>query len=109
MPVIDVRRVTREMLTEPIEVHVEGFSLDLNSARSIADQKASQCSKNPVLLAWFEKRTGRHSPNIAYGCQEKPSWLIYAQFRGGSISVDINDQEYVFVYRPGEFTSYLFV
>ena len=102
----DIRHVTREMLDRPIEVCVDGAALDLNSARSIADGKAGEMSNNPILLAWFEKKSGRHSPNIAYGCQEKPSWLVYAQFRGGSISVDINNQEYVFVYRPGEIRPY---
>jgi hypothetical protein len=104
--VTDRRRVTREMLNVPIVVRVEEELLDLNLARTIADRKASEFSVKPVLLAWFEKKTGRHSPNIVYGCQEKPSWLVYAQFRGGSISVDINDEEYVFVYRPGEIRPY---
>jgi hypothetical protein len=29
---------------------------------------------------------------------EKPAWLIYAESRGGRIVVDINDEDFIFVY-----------
>jgi hypothetical protein len=104
--VADPRRITRDMLHRPIDVHVNGTPLNLKNAKVIADEKALEFSSNPILLAWFEKKTGRHSPNIVYGAQEKPSWLVYAQFRGGSISVNINNEEYVFIYRSGDHTPY---
>jgi hypothetical protein len=30
---------------------------------------------------------------------EKPVWLVHAESRGADISVDINNEDYVFVYK----------
>ncbi len=53
--VIDGRRVTREMLNRPVDVRV-GFSLDLNAARSIADQKANELSTKPVYWPGLRRK-----------------------------------------------------
>ena len=29
---------------------------------------------------------------------EKPAWVIYAESRGGNITIDINQEEYIFIY-----------
>lgn len=52
----DPRRITRDMLHRPIDVHVNGTPLNLKNAKVIADEKALEFSSNPILLAWFEKK-----------------------------------------------------
>jgi hypothetical protein len=52
-----------------------------------------------MLLAWYEAKSGRFSPAVECCSETKPGWLVYAESRGGNIAIDINDQEYVFVYR----------
>jgi hypothetical protein len=57
-----------------------------------------------MLLSWFDKKSGRYSPHEAECCPEgKPSWVEYARSRGGSLTIDINDEEFVFVFmgKPG--------
>lgn len=88
----------KQMLTNSIDVNVDS-RLDYDQAREIADRKASEAVPDPMLMAWYEKRTGRFSPQVECCSEEKPGWLVYAESRGGDIIVDINDQEYVFVYR----------
>jgi hypothetical protein len=95
---IDTRPISKEMLNEPIIIETDE-SIDFSRARAIADMKAKESAKIPMLLAWYDKKTGRHSPNIICGCGTKPSWLEYAQSRGGNISIDINKLQFVFVYR----------
>jgi hypothetical protein len=51
-----------------------------------------------MLLAWYEKKTGRYSPPVECCGKEKPSWVVYAESRGGNITIDINKEEYVFIY-----------
>ncbi len=58
-------------------------------------------SEQPMLLAWFDRKAGKSTPDVICFGTRKPNWLVYAERRGGTLSVDINDQEYVFVYRPG--------
>lgn len=92
-------QLAKSMLANPIEVRAEDENLDFTRAKHIADQKAQDVSKDPLLLAWFDKKTGRFSPQVECCDPDKPAWLVYAESREGTIVVDINDEEYVFVYR----------
>ena len=88
----------KDMLRNPIEVRVDG-DLDFARARESADKEARKKSADPMLLAWYDGKTGKFSPRVECGAEDKPGWLMYAESRGGSIVIDINDLEYVFVYR----------
>jgi len=89
--------VTKDMLTRPIHLTVTE-ALDLTRARTLADQKAREVSGDPMLLSWYDRKRGIFSPDVECCGEDKPAWLIYAESRGGNITVDINDEEYVFVY-----------
>lgn len=91
--------VDKQMLTNAIDVSANA-NLSFGEAREIADQKASEVTDEPMLMAWYEKKTGKFSPQVECCSEEKPGWLVYAESRGGNVIVDINSQEYVFVYRP---------
>lgn len=93
------RTLTKEMLPNAVSVRVEEPLADLAAARRIADQKASELASEPMLLAWYETKSGRFSPDVECCSETKPGWLVYAESRGGYIAIDINDQEYVFIYR----------
>lgn len=90
--------LTREMLTGAIEVKVKEESLDFNLARAVADQKAREAGGEPMLLAWFNSKTGEYSPKVECCHENRPAWLVYALSRGGDIIIDINHETYVFVY-----------
>ncbi len=91
----------KEMLPNRIAVQYAQGHLDFDRARKIADEKANEHFENPMLMAWIDSKTGKFSPNIVCCQESKPSWLVYAENRGGDLSIDINDMEYVFVYRRG--------
>lgn len=94
------RMVTKQMLPDAIEVSIaREENLDFDRAREIADQKARERSDDPMLMAWYEKKSGAFSPQVECCSEEKPGWLVYAQSRGGDTIVDINGEEYIFVYR----------
>lgn len=89
----------REMLKNPILVRADEGGLDWAGARKLADQEAQKKSADPMLLAWYNGRSGEFSPKVECCGEDKPAWLIYAESRGADIVIDINDEEYVFVYR----------
>ncbi len=93
--------LTREMLPNRIPVTSGLPIVDFQQARQLADQKALEYLAQPMLMAWYDSNAGKFSPNIVCCQEHKPSWLVYAETRGGELSVDINDLEYVFVYRQG--------
>lgn len=92
------RSLSREMLPNRIGLDFEDTPLDLKAARLLADQKAQEVLSEPMLLAWYERDTGRFSPQVECCGEEKPSWVVYAESRGADLSVDINRQTYVFIY-----------
>lgn len=51
-----------------------------------------------MLLAWYDRKRGRFSPNVVCCSERKPGWVVYAESRGGNITIDINDESYVFIY-----------
>ena len=87
------------MLNNPIEVRtcrIPGL-LYARFMRTRAEKAVE-----PMLLAWFDKKSGNFSRSNMLRTATKPSWLVYAEACGGHIAVDINDEEYVFVYRDVE-------
>jgi hypothetical protein len=93
--------VTKEMLPGPIEVLAEGEPVDFATAKGLAYERAVQVLSEPMLLAWFDRNRGKYSPDVVCCDYDKPTWLVYAESRGGRISIDVNNLDYVFVYREG--------
>jgi len=94
--------LTRDMLKNPVHLQVKDEDLDFARAKQLADKEAQKVTADPMLLAWYNGKTGQYSPPVACCGEDRPTWLIYAESRGGNIYIDINDLEYVFVYRPFE-------
>ena len=95
---ISCKKLSRDHITNAISITHKRGKLDLKTAKDIAFETARTKVPEPMLLAWYEKKTGRFSPPVQCCDEEKPSWLVYAESRGGEVVVDINDLEYVFVF-----------
>ena len=93
--------LTREMLQDPVDLRIEDPALDFSRAKQQADRRARELCEAPMLLAWFDANTGRYSPDLICCREDKPTWLTYAESRGGDLVIDINGEEYVFVYLRG--------
>ena len=75
--------------------------IDFNTAHSLAKDEAKQYLNDPMTLSWLNRATGQHSPDVDC-CQEdgKESWEIYAESRGGTVRIEIENQ-YVLIFREG--------
>ena len=91
--------LTREMLKNPIDIQVDDPNLDFSQAQTLARRRAGEVCAGPMLLAWLDRARGAFSPNLTCCREDKPSWLTYAESRGGDLVIAINDLEYVFVFR----------
>ena len=94
-----VKASIKTFLTNPIRLRSDKESLDFETAKKIADQKAKELCSDPMLLAWYQGKTGDYVPKTECGVGDKPAWIIYAESRGGDITIDIDDEEYVFIYK----------
>jgi hypothetical protein len=85
-----------------LDVSVDESDVPFPEAKRIADQAAREAALHPMLLAWFERRTGEHSPRVECCGEDRPAWRVYAESRGANLTVRLNDGDYEFVYRSQE-------
>jgi hypothetical protein len=98
MIMLACERPDKNMLPNPVHLRTDG-DLDFMKAQNIAKDQAKAYYSEPMLLSWFDKKNGRYSPHEAECCVEgKPSWVEYARSRGGNLTIDINDDDFVFVF-----------
>ncbi len=90
----------RKYLTNPIAVNVASKPLDLETAKRIAAEKAREQSPDAMLLSWYDGKTGEAVPKAECGFGDKPGWITFAESRGGTLTIDINAGEYIFMYKP---------
>lgn len=90
--------VTNDMLPNRVAVKEHG-EVSFEKARELADRTVRDRLSAPMLMAWFDRKTGAFSPQVECCSEEKPGWVVYAESRGGSLTVDVNDGAYYFVYR----------
>ena len=81
-----------------IEFKIDNYSLDFAEAKNLAKQKAKETCADPMLLSWYQGKTGESYPNLECGPGDKPAWIVYAESRGGDLTIDINEGQYVFIY-----------
>lgn len=90
--------VTRDLFKNVVDISVPQ-GLDLKRAKAIADARAHEIAPDPMLLAWYDRRAGKFSPHVDF-CEfdNRPVWLVFAESRGGNITIDINNEEFIFIY-----------
>ena len=81
-----------------IKIKVANPELDFAEAKDIAKQKAKEMVADPMLLSWYQGKTGESYPNTECGPGDKPAWIVYAESRGGDLTIDINGGDYIFIY-----------
>jgi hypothetical protein len=84
-------------LINPVKIKTDRPDLDFVAAQSMADEKVKSLCPDPVLISWYDATTGKSHPT-ACGSARKPGWLDYAESRNCDITVDINDEQYIFIY-----------
>lgn len=87
-----------DYLGRTIQLTVDEPGLDFAEIKDRAKQKAKETCADPMLLSWYNGKTGQAYPNVECGVREKPAWIIFAESRGGDLTIDVNDGQYVFIY-----------
>jgi hypothetical protein len=88
----------KDYLGKHLEFKIDNHDLDFAEAMDIAKQKAKEICDDPMLLSWYQGKTGESYPNLECGPGDKPAWIVYAESRGGDLTININEGQYVFIY-----------
>jgi hypothetical protein len=81
-----------------IALKIDDPNLDFTKAKDLAKQKVKEICDDPMLLSWYQGKTGESYPNLECGPGDKPAWIVFAESRGGDLTIDINAGQYVFIY-----------
>ncbi len=88
----------RGKLAEPVHVTISDPHCDFHCAMEIAKAIAQSSKCNPMLIGSYDNVTGIWSPKKT--CPEnEPECTTCMSFESGDLAVDVNDQDYVFVFR----------
>jgi hypothetical protein len=85
-------------LINPLKIKSDAPDLDFPAAQTLADRKVKSLCPDPMLVSWYDASTGKSFPDVECGCAGKPGWLDYAHSRNCDVTVDINDEQFVFIY-----------
>jgi hypothetical protein len=83
---------------ENLKIEVEDDGLDFVRAKEIATREARRRAPDAMLLSWNDRRRGIFYPDHECGSRQRPAWIVFAEARGGNLTVDINDGEYTFIF-----------
>jgi len=81
-----------------IKLAINDEKIDFIQAQAYAKQKAREFGDDPMMLSWYQGKTGKSYPDVECGRQGKPAWILYAESRGGDLVIDINDGTYIFIF-----------
>jgi len=83
---------------QTVKLTIDDPDLEFNEARAQAKTKALEINRNAMQLAWYNSRTGQGFPDYDCGPGDRPPWQVFADARGGNLTIDINDGTFIFIY-----------
>ncbi len=94
-----IRTAKRSSLAhETVRLRVADRDLDFEKASDLARDRAREINKDAMMLAWFNRRSGRGFPDFDCGTGDRPPWRVFAEARGANLTVDVNDGDFIFLY-----------
>ena len=59
-----------------IKIQIDEKDLDFVKAKDIAKEKARELAEDPMLLSWYNGKTGEYFPKHECGTWDKPVWNL---------------------------------
>jgi len=82
------------------------FVADFDTLRAVSRIIARKRNPDTQLIGWYDRNLNRCSPRGVDTCDDicmpegrEPGWEKYAKTHGGDLKIDINNGDYVFIYR----------
>ncbi|BBO93011.1 AF1514 family protein [Desulfosarcina ovata] len=85
-------------LINPLKIRTDPSDLDFPQAQTLAEEKAKSLCPASRLVCWYDATTGESHPKLECSATGKPGWLNYAESCNCDMTVDINDEQFIFIY-----------
>jgi hypothetical protein len=85
-------------LIEPVEIRDSDVATNRGAAQGLSTRKVREIYPDAMLLAWYDRHSGESRPRLGCDFGDKPGWIVFAENRGGDLSISVNDGEFIFIY-----------
>ena len=85
-------------LIEPVNIHSFDVAENRGEAQGLSTRKVREIYPDAMLLAWYDRHSGESRPKLGCDFGDKPGWIVFAESRGGNLSIVVNDGEFIFIY-----------
>lgn len=90
---------------EQIDLRPAPSPVDYREAMRIADAKARERLREPMLLSWYDRDRDFESPQHSSECHAAsavPGYVDYGLYHGATLRIDIEQGRFVFFYLDAE-------
>ncbi len=84
--------------SKKIKLQIDGLKIDFSTAKELAATLARSVLREILLVSWLDGVTGRYFPQVECCGEDKPSWQIYAESRGGELFIEVEPGGYKFIF-----------
>jgi hypothetical protein len=97
---VEIRSDKRSSLAhKTVSLQIADHDLDFAKASDRARARAREINKDAMMLSWFNRRSKKGFPDYDCGAGDTPPRRVFAEARGANLTFDVNDGEYIFMYR----------
>jgi len=82
---------------DTVNIEASETVLDYARAKKLAEIEAENILQEPMIIAWYDRKKNEEHPHVPE-CQHKPGWIAYAEGHEGKLQVNINKDEYCFIF-----------
>jgi Domain of unknown function (DUF5619) len=93
-----VHETPGERPEELLALTVADPDLNFEAAKRMAKDKVREIGAEAMMLSWFDGSAGRGFPDYDCGTGGRPPWRVFAESRGGNLTIDINDGRFIFIF-----------
>ncbi len=81
-----------------IHLMIDEDGCGLECAMETATRFVHKYGNEPRLLSWYDRKGQNHSLMDECCVDGQPSWIASAEARGANLTVDVNNEDYVFIF-----------
>lgn len=87
------------LIPNVVHLDIDQSRCDFECAKEAALDEARSYDNAPKLVSWFDKRHQSFYPEGECCVEGEPSWLSYGAANGADLTIDIGNEDYVFMFR----------
>jgi hypothetical protein len=82
-----------------INMDIDTSDCDFDCVFNAVSERAHDFDNCPELLSWFDKSDQTYFPKGECCVEGEPSWLAFGEGQKSDLTIDVNNEEYVFLFR----------